>query len=86
MQGLFNEIISLMNYVVGQNNYAANCIHVDIQEDGIEVESMYRNEYGSYWGNEDNQIIPWGKLSGETITHLIIQQNEVGSLIIHMEE
>jgi hypothetical protein len=86
MQGLFNEIITLMNYVEGQNNYEVNCIHVNIQEEGIEVESMLRNEYGSYWGNEDTQFIPWGKLSWEAIIHLIVQSNEVGSLIIYEED
>jgi hypothetical protein len=86
MQGLFNEIITLMNHVKGQNNYEVNCIHINLQEDGIEVESMYCNEYGSYWGNEDTQIILWSKLSGAAIFHLVTQQNEVGSLIIHKED
>jgi hypothetical protein len=86
MQGLFNEIITLMDYVEGQKNYEVNCIHANIQEEGIEVESMLRNEYGSYWGNEDTQFIPWGKLSWEAIIHLIVQSNEVNSLIIYEED
>lgn len=86
MQGLFNEISSLMEYIEGQNNYEANCIHVNILEYGIKVESMHRNEHGSYWGNENTQFILWGKLSWEAIIYLIVQSNEVGSLIIHMED
>ena len=86
MRELFNEVFALMDYVEGQKNYEVNCIHVNIQDDGIEVESMYRNEYGSYWGNEDTQFIPWGKLSWEAIIHSIVQSNEVGSLIIYEEE
>lgn len=86
MRELFCEVHNLMNYIEGQNNYEVNCIHVNIQEDGIEVESMYRNEYGTYWGNEDTQFIPWGKLSWEAIIHLIVQSNEVGSLIIYKED
>ena len=75
-----------MNYVEGQKNYEVNCIHVNIQEDGIEVESMCRNEYGTYWGNDDTQFIPWGKLSWEAIFHLVVQQNEEENLILHMED
>lgn len=86
MRELFCEVHNLMNHIEGQNNYEVNCIHVNIQEDGIEVESMYRNEYGTYWGNEDTQYVPWGKLSWEAIIHLIVQSNEVGSLIIYKED
>lgn len=75
-----------MDYVEGQKNYEVNCIHVNIQGDGIEVESMYRNEYGTYWGNEDNQFFSWGKLSWEAIIYLIANDNEVGSLIIYKED
>jgi hypothetical protein len=86
MKELFNEINSLMEYIEGQKNYEVNCIHLNIQEDGIEVESMCRNEYGTYWGNEDTQFIPWGKLSWEAIIYLIANDNEVGILIIHKED
>lgn len=86
MRELYNEVFALMDYIEEQKNYEVDCIHVNILDDGIEAESMCRNEDGTYWGNEDTQFIPWGKLSWEAITHLIVQSNEVGSLIIYAEE
>lgn len=86
MRELFREILILMDYIEGQKNYDVNCIHVNILDDGIEVESMCRNEYGTYWGNDDTQFILWGKLSWEAITYLIVNDNEAGSLIIYEED
>lgn len=61
-KNLFKELLSRMEYIPGSNNYEQNHIRIDVYEDGIEVESLCVNEYGSDWWNEDKQFIPWEEL------------------------
>lgn len=59
MKDLFSTLRDLMTYVEGQNNYVDNTLWVKFHEDGIMIESGCINDYGSSWGNNNNQFISW---------------------------
>lgn len=73
MKNIFNAILDMVQYVQGQNNYYPNLLHIHVYQDGIEVETCCCNEYGSVWGNEDNQFIGWENIPNWVMKSLIKQ-------------
>lgn len=56
---LFRQILSTMKYVDGSNNYVQNTLVVEVNSEGLWVESGCVNCYGTWWPNGDGQFLPW---------------------------
>lgn len=67
---LFGQITSLMSHIDGSNNYEATHVYAWVEEAGLVVETVCINEYGSKWGNNDEQFIPKEELPFFTIKKL----------------
>lgn len=59
---MFDRIVTLMEYIEGQNNYEPHEAKVVLYSDGIRVSTACVNEYGRRFSNEDGQFIPIVKL------------------------
>lgn len=58
-KNLFNKLVSLMEYIDGQNNYEITHIVVSMYREGIEIYTFCMNEYGGIALNRDDQFIYW---------------------------
>lgn len=56
---LFVTLVSLMEYIDGQNNYEITNVVVNLELEGIGIRTYCRNEYGGVYGNDDGQFINW---------------------------
>lgn len=75
-KNLLRGIVSLMQYVEGQNNYTITGLSVQVCECGIIAASYCENEYGGYYPNFDTQHIRWADIPN-WIMKKLIQLDEV---------
>lgn len=58
----FDEILSMIEYVDGSNNYSNNVIDLYVGENRVEAETSCQNEYGSIYSNNDRQELPFSQV------------------------
>lgn len=67
---LFIQLLRAMNHVDGSNNYAVNRLDVEVKTNGIIIESVCVNDYGTGYSNNDKQFIPKDELPNFAVRKL----------------